>query len=802
MKITNEFKRFLCEIFLWIYVIGCINPVPAIAGDNETEIIYPLKEISKLECRFSNFDELTSGCKQELPVLNTKDYKKYATKDWWYNDFTRIYTVLWWSSYQYWWDIWNGWHMWVDIATAEWTPIYAIAEWTVIVATSDVSFWNVVSIKHNINWKTVVTSYAHMSKIIASKWDKVNAWDLIWLVWSTWNSTWNHLHFQVDLDWSSYYPRYYDYKSCPYSYYEISEKWVCFDELEKITVDPLAFLQTKWKNLENIKTTTISRDNFKTEEKNDNNDWLDIFDRTVYIWYSTSDIKEVQEIFAKLWYYNWEISWDYKDVEKSIIKYQIARNVISNENEDWAGRFGPKTRTQAKKDYLAILNKNETVATNNDNEKVENTNTTKTEKISRDNLITRQEIEAREVKEFLKNYTIDLKLENIWWSIKVWGTETLKLSVTDRRWKDFKWNMPSWMTFVVDETKVTVFPQKLYYFTDWKRDIKLTWVKEWNTNLYIKVWNETIETIPLKIYNSGVSLKPKTWMILWINKIILWEAKTWIIAFKDEKGKTLVNVKYDWIYKIQSSKDTKICVKSWNIQNIKKIYFTKCKEEDYKSYQNITYNDTVWWLIVFDYKVSWNEAKVDLIDTNTNKILSTKSIIVSNPVDLKSTYEYKDEVVELLEKWIVDWINKWYFLQNRELTEYDSLSWIRKTLITMNEDPQYITKKSNIEKNLKEVYNLRQDASHFTSISRKELLELTYKYLVFDEWNSWISRTYKDLKNEENQIANQVFYKNNTWKDKFWENYFRPDTKITRWEWAYLLTNIINKNEEVFLTLK
>ena len=44
-------------------------------------VIYPLKEVSKLECRFEDFSKLSSKCKQQLPVLKTKDYKKYIKKD-------------------------------------------------------------------------------------------------------------------------------------------------------------------------------------------------------------------------------------------------------------------------------------------------------------------------------------------------------------------------------------------------------------------------------------------------------------------------------------------------------------------------------------------------------------------------------------------------------------------------------------------------------------------------------------------------------------------------------------------------
>jgi hypothetical protein len=62
-------------------MVTTINPVPAIATVNFDKVIYPLKQISKLECRFNEFADLAENCKQDLPILNTKDYKKYATKD-------------------------------------------------------------------------------------------------------------------------------------------------------------------------------------------------------------------------------------------------------------------------------------------------------------------------------------------------------------------------------------------------------------------------------------------------------------------------------------------------------------------------------------------------------------------------------------------------------------------------------------------------------------------------------------------------------------------------------------------------
>jgi len=48
---------------------------------------------------------------------------------------------------------------------------------------------------------------------------------------------------QIDLETRSS-PAYYNYNTCPYSYYKITEEGVCFDELQRITVDPLLFLET------------------------------------------------------------------------------------------------------------------------------------------------------------------------------------------------------------------------------------------------------------------------------------------------------------------------------------------------------------------------------------------------------------------------------------------------------------------------------------------------------------------------------------------------------------------------------
>jgi hypothetical protein len=57
------------------------------------------------------------------------------------------------------------------------------------------------------------------------------------------------------------------------------------------------------------------------------------------------------------------------------------------------------------------------------------------------------------------------------------------------------------------------------------------------------------------------------------------------------------------------------------------------------------------------------------------------------------------------------------------------------------------------------------------------------------------------LTEEQNKIANYIFSQNNTWKDEFWQTYFQPEKRLTRWEWAYLLSSL-SSSPNIYLTLK
>jgi len=813
-------KKVLSIVTLVSFIITSTFTFDVKAG-NES-LMYPIQEISKLKCRFNDFDTLKSDCKRQLPILKTKDYKKYIKKDWGYNEYTRIYTVLWWASYKYGWDVGQGWHMWVDIATAKGTPVYNMADGTVIVAKKDASRGNVVSVKHFIKWKEIVSNYAHLSKINVKKWQIIKVWKVIWEVWSTGNSTGNHLHFQVDLAYK-YHPFYFNRNTCPYNYYKITEEGVCFEELANNTLDPLKFLETSGAILNDIVITKKPIKNKKYTKKYSNNNtnnykWFDlnIFSKTVHSELNSSknDIKSVQRIYKNLGYYKWSINWEYPELEKAIIAYQLDNKVINSKNENWAGWFGPKTRAHTKSSYLKYLNwNNKNSNSDKDNnkkvyittKKSSNKSNIKTEKISRKNILTREEIQEREVKEFIKDNEINIKLAKLWGNIKIWTKFKIKLEINKKinrkKRRPFKWALPAWITFELDESVVSVFPKKMTYISKWVRNIKLKWLKPWNTTLKIKLGNKVIKSFKLKVFGEMSKIYPKTAQILWKSNIALGEIKTGIWIFKDSGWKKMINLPFNWTFILETWDNAKVCIKKGSLKNIWKVYRTKCEWINFVKNPEITYKDTVWGVLLFDYKsLNAKSLKISLVWKNSKKIYSSKKITVNMPKWLTEKYEYYNETIDMLEKWIVSGTKKWYFMEDKELNQKDALVWIENTLIEIKEKSTNPNTRAQISKKLIEIK--KDKDRRFLKITRKKFLEKAYKYLVINDDDTWISIEYQDLLEIDNKKANRIFDKKNTWKDKFGERYFQPNQKITRWEWAYLLSRAMNKTQELYLTLR
>jgi len=228
--------------------------------------IYPTKEVSKptANCKFNLWENLWSDCKIPLPVLKLSDYKKKLND----MNYRRIYTVLWASTYKYWWDKMNWTHLWIDIATSKWTPVYTIWDGKVIFVWQQSWRWKVIVIQHKFKWKYLYSNYAHLSKIIVENWQNVKEWDKIWEVWSTWYSFWNHLHFQIDKTQTIWHHPFWFKTNCT-NWKDILSIWnwkECLSELIENTVDPLEFLATNWANID-FQINKIQQETIIKQEK-------------------------------------------------------------------------------------------------------------------------------------------------------------------------------------------------------------------------------------------------------------------------------------------------------------------------------------------------------------------------------------------------------------------------------------------------------------------------------------------------------------------------------------------------------
>jgi len=239
---------------------------------------YPIKQLSKptAKCKFNLWKNLWPDCKINLPKLTPKDYKT-KTHDMFYR---RIYTVLWAATYKYWWDQMNWTHLWIDIATSKWTPVYSIWDWKVVFVWHKWWRWNVIIIRHKFKWRYIYSNYAHLSKILVKSWQYVKEWIKIWDVWSTWHATWNHLHFQIDKNQGSYHHPFWFRSRCTawHSIMQIVNGTACLWELLKNTVDPLEFLSTNWANI-NFQVPSINHIEKVVKQKKITRKWMKSFEQ-------------------------------------------------------------------------------------------------------------------------------------------------------------------------------------------------------------------------------------------------------------------------------------------------------------------------------------------------------------------------------------------------------------------------------------------------------------------------------------------------------------------------------------------
>lgn len=221
------------------YMLWWWEPLP-----NNASLVYPLYQISTLECRTISRDSLPDNCKIALPIIKNADYNTYQNE----KLYTDIYTTLWWANYTSTRDQSAGSHYAVDIASAKWTPLYALADWVVYAAENNSSYGNVVKIKFKYKWEVFFAIYAHMDSYSVKAWDQISKGQKIWTVWNSGNTfgvLWGyHVHFEIDKNVGER-PAY-AFTNCPDLakwHSTIIAQWLCRIELFQYTKDPILLLE-------------------------------------------------------------------------------------------------------------------------------------------------------------------------------------------------------------------------------------------------------------------------------------------------------------------------------------------------------------------------------------------------------------------------------------------------------------------------------------------------------------------------------------------------------------------------------
>lgn len=151
--------------------------------------------------------------------------------------------------------IWVWSHPGVDIVPpVKNAETYACLDGKIVMAENKWSYGNIVVIKHEWVYEptdfskktTLFSCYLHLSEIDVKVWDEVSEWTIIGKTWNTGNSTWEHLHFQIDrveAPYHAYWPfTWAEQKAAGLDFMWAVNAWLGLANLEKYTIDPLVYL--------------------------------------------------------------------------------------------------------------------------------------------------------------------------------------------------------------------------------------------------------------------------------------------------------------------------------------------------------------------------------------------------------------------------------------------------------------------------------------------------------------------------------------------------------------------------------
>ncbi len=257
-----------------VMLVGCMSWMFAgwvwLPGNNS--FIYPLQQVSTIDCRTQQREQMDTSCKINLPHITKANYDQFKKS----TTHRQIYTVLRAAPYKAWRDqnIWA--HAGVDIATARGTPLYSIGDGQITYAGRQNGYGNVVKIKYLFKGHYIHAVYAHMDTIQVEAGQKISAGQQVWTVGNSWTTFWAlgwfHVHFEITKD--NHGRPMYGYNECPDLkkwHMAIIQEWLCREQLLNNHYDPIVLFEQNrlWnviQEIENIESEEVIPEEIIPEE--------------------------------------------------------------------------------------------------------------------------------------------------------------------------------------------------------------------------------------------------------------------------------------------------------------------------------------------------------------------------------------------------------------------------------------------------------------------------------------------------------------------------------------------------------
>ncbi len=283
------------------------------------------------------------------------------------------------------------------------------------------------------------------------------------------------------------------------------------------------------------------------------------------------------------------------------------------------------------------------------------------------------------IQKFLSTYNINLSTNKL--VINKWSSKKVYLYIKNKRTKRwFNWSIPEDIKLVYSKKGVisAVPNSKIKYISEWKRVIRINWLKSWTENIFVKFWNKTLWVVNVTVVDNSKMLDVKSAYAKIYGDVYVWDSNIAVVSFVDKNWYEIKTNNFKWRYNIFVS-NWYICKVNINSSyQLKRLKYYKCEKDKMFSSVDIEGKDTIWGKYIFKiYPLNKWPVKIYVLDKYRKQIWSSFVKIAKLPKDVKKiNVKYKDKIIFWFRQWYIQLYKNWYFSPHFDLKWKDLKLWI------------------------------------------------------------------------------------------------------------------------------